>query len=143
MCSTRRTIVLVVAALGIAALHAMPAPQPATLIGRPVALPKLRLAIGFLSDFKPRQLAFSPDGTRLVIGSCGPTALLCDAVGGELLAGLDQGHVEQIDFAPDSRTFVASGGDGVPQLWDARTGRRLAWLEGCPDGATTHSFSPD
>src|SRR5947209_2018542 len=62
---------------------------------------------------------------------------------GDLLASMDAGHLRAIDSSPDGRTVVTRGDEQAPLLWEIPTGRRLAILEGCPDGAGAYAFSPD
>jgi WD40 repeat protein len=104
------------------------------------------------------DLAFSPDGTKLV--SCAPAPdqmILWDMTTGEPLFSLsDQVRQCRGDFAwsPDGTTLASSIEDTTVTLWDVRTGEQLCALEGHtnrvlsrvafnPDGMTLVSASPN
>jgi len=68
------------------------------------------------------SLAFSPDGSRLVVGGTWPEQRIqvWDVETRELIVELS-GHksdVESLAFSPDSRLLASGGFDGVIYLWD-------------------------
>ena len=83
------------------------------------------------------SVAFSPDGTRLVVGSGnsvgrargvgvglalpGNTAAVVDATTGAQLFGIDcvKGLVHAVAFSPDGKTIVSGSGDETLKVWDA------------------------
>ena len=77
-------------------------------------------------------MSFSPDGTRIVTGSCDRTAKVWDARTGTALLEL-KGHtgaVKSVAFSPDGTRIVTGSEDQTAKVWDARTGTALLELEG-------------
>jgi len=77
------------------------------------------------------QVAYSPDGRRIVTAGEDHTARIWDAVDGRLLATL-QGHtgtVEDAAFSPDGQQIVTASHDHTARLWTVE-GRLLAVLGG-------------
>jgi WD40 repeat protein len=86
-----------------------------------------------LYGFEPATMevaAFSPDGTRVLIGSDDGAARLFEAATGKLL-GESQGHgevIERVAFSPDGRLAISCGQDGQVlflQVSEAETSRVL------------------
>jgi WD40 repeat protein len=89
-------------------------------------------------------LAFSPDGTKLAVGSEGDFVKVYDAASGEeslSLAG-HTGTVVTVAFSPDGAR-LATGGDDLPRLWDLTTGQELATFPGHEGMVNGLAFSPD
>jgi WD40 repeat protein len=94
--------------------------------------------------------AFSPDGSRIVIGAGDDRLVLVDATTGRDL-GVIAGHTASIvyvAFSPDgSRIATATGkfadDDMTVRLWDGRTGQVIATLRGHRDYITGCAFSQD
>jgi WD40 repeat protein len=69
------------------------------------------------------DLAFSPDGSRLVSGSHDETSIVWDLTNGEKLQEL-RGHndwVTAVAYSPDGKTVVTGSRDSTIILWDAET----------------------
>ena len=90
-----------------------------------------------------REVAYSPDGTRLAVTSS-IGIWVYDVETGEAL-DLLQGHtgsVVSVSFSPDGTT-LASGSSNTVRLWNVATGRLLHTLQGHTDEVYSVSFSPD
>lgn len=112
-----------------------------------------------LSD-RITALSFSPDGTRLAIGS-GPASRfgeikIVQVADGQLMADLGQVHSDSVlslRFSPDGRLLASSGADKLCRILDAQTGQVVSSLEGHThhvlavawkdDGATLATGSAD
>jgi WD40 repeat protein len=76
----------------------------------------------------PSAAAWSPDGSRLAIGS---VAGIMRVVAARDLAPISAavqaaaGPVQSVSFAPDGDTIVTGGGDGTMAFWDGRTLRPI------------------
>ena len=90
------------------------------------------------------EIAYSPDGRRLAVGS-GIGTWIYDAQTGEEL-DLLTGHtnrVVSVSFSPDGNTLATGSWDDTARLWDANTGRHIRTLTGHTDSVYSVSFSPD
>src|SRR6516165_8324313 len=66
------------------------------------------------------NVAFSPDGARILTASADKTAKLWDAALGKLLAIFDhRGGVSHGVFSSDGPRILTASGDGTAKLWDA------------------------
>lgn len=107
------------------------------------ATPKLMLPIG--SKLEVLSAQFSPDGKRIVTASADKTALVWDAVSGNLLLILDDHKdiVSYAEFSPDGKKIVTSSYDNMVRVWDAETGERLYTLKGHKDSVLSARFGFD
>jgi WD40 repeat protein len=82
---------------------------------------KRRLPVGnpFLEG-----LAFSPDGTRLAVGSRGIEIWDLDKGQSELRIPIETG-VGSLAFAPDGKTLASGLHDTTARVWDVETGKEL------------------
>jgi WD40 repeat protein len=89
-------------------------------------------------------LAFSPDGTRLVVPVGGDFVKVYDAATGEESLTLfgHSGRVSAVAFSPDGAR-LATGGKDPPKLWDPATGQELITLPGHTGSVEGLAFSPD
>jgi DNA-binding SARP family transcriptional activator/WD40 repeat protein len=106
---------------------------------------------GFGSLGIPSATAWSPDGSRVVIGTAAGTirvAAARDLTPISATAAAVSGNVTSVSFAPDGETVVSGGDDGTMAFWDGRTlrpigspirsvrsGQWLTWFRG--DGSVT------
>jgi WD40 repeat protein/uncharacterized caspase-like protein len=105
--------------------------------------PKLMLPIGSKLEILSAQ--FSPDGKRIVTASADKTAMVWDAVTGNLLLILDDHKdiVSYAEYSPDGKRIVTSSYDNLIRMWDAETGEQLYALKGHKDSIFSARFSPD
>ena len=107
----------------------------------------VRLGKGGVS-YEDRGIAFSPDGSRLVVATT-IGVWLYDTETFDELALLTAGHtgeVTAVAFSPDG-TKIAAGlgrmGTGTLELWDVETGRNIAIFQPEKGGVYYVAFSPD
>ncbi len=91
------------------------------------------------------DIAWSPDGKRIVSGSQDTTLRIWDAVSGESLQTLE-GHtmvVQSVAWSPDGTRIASGADDGTVQIWESASGERLHILMGTQRGILSVSWSPD
>ena len=88
---------------------------------------KARLGKGRISG----TIAYSPDGTRLAVGSSIGIWLYDTTTHQEvaLLTG-HAGWVSSVAFSPDGNTIASGGEDGTVRLWEVNTGATTRTLTG-------------
>jgi tetratricopeptide (TPR) repeat protein len=72
-------------------------------------------------------VAFSPDGTMALTGSCDRTARRWEAATGRPIGPplMHSGWVWSVAFSPDGRWILTGGVGDASQLWDAATGQPI------------------
>jgi len=108
--------------------------------GRPVGAPTI------ISD-QVHSIAFSHNGKYLAIGA-GATYVWEVAEGQKVGEQIPRNQpvpreVRAVALSPDGRYLVTSRSDSNPQVWDAKTGRRVQSLNGVAGPVDTLIFSPD
>jgi WD40 repeat protein len=77
-----------------------------------------------------QSVGWSPDGCRVVSGSCGGAVRVLDVKSGETIFGsieTGQGNIVwAVSYSPDGKKII-TGADGL-QVWDANTGKLLKTL---------------
>ncbi|MCE6998156.1 TIR domain-containing protein [Saccharothrix sp. S26] len=96
--------------------------------GQPVltGLPPAGVGVpfGFEDGRLPRPLAYSEDGSLLVVGSADGGVLVCDTAKGVAIRTLD-GHLDRVyavDLGPEDSALVTASADGTVRFWDPLTG---------------------
>ena len=73
-----------------------------------------------------RDLAFSPDGSRLVTASADRRIRIWDALSGvEELAMTQDGSVTEVVFSSNGQWLASTGDDRTARVWDAATGEEI------------------
>jgi WD40 repeat protein len=73
-----------------------------------------------------RDLAFSPDGSRLVTASADRRIRIWDTLNGvERLAMAQDGGVTEVVFSSDGQWLATTGDDRTVRVWDAATGAEI------------------
>src|SRR5207248_8896537 len=93
------------------------------------------------------NVAFSPDGRRLVTGGKENTVKIWDVQTGKELHTLrgHNGDVYTVAFSPDreGRWVASAGVDSSVKVWDSRTGKMLRNFRGHTGLVTSVAFIPD
>lgn len=105
--------------------------------------------ISVLGEFSPNEMAFSPDGSTLVLVYGGTAVPLntSDWSEGPAWQWGERRGINQLAFSPNGRLIASGGTDGSITLADAVTGKLLATWDAHTDETYDHiytlSFSPD
>ena len=85
------------------------------------------------TDYHDRA-SFSPDGQRVVTATNsygGANVKVFDAVTRKTTAEMNvPGGVNSMEFSPDGQRIVTANSDDTVSVWDATTGKQLAYLTG-------------
>ena len=99
---------------------------------------------------RARALAFSPDGALLAAGTLSHIHLWKVDTANELFLPISIGNrrdsaelLKLLVFSPDGKVLVSGFDTGTIQLWDVKTGEKIAALDGRTKGVNTLAFSPD
>lgn len=107
-----------------------------------VAFPALTLTG---HDTWVRDVAYTPDGQRLVTGSDDATARVWDAASGAELLVL-RGHEDAIygiDVSADGQWLATASADGTARIWDLASGEVAQTLSGHNEAVRSVAFAPD
>jgi len=97
------------------------------------------------SRFEMTSVAYSPDGTRIVVGSLDTSVKVWDTKTGALTSTLE-GHtrgVQSVAFSPDGTRIVSGSIDKTVRVWDAQAGTCTLTLSVHSAAVTSVAFSPD
>jgi WD40 repeat protein/serine/threonine protein kinase len=93
------------------------------------------------------NVAFSPDGRRLVTGGEANTVKIWDVQTGQLLRTIEghKGEVYSVAFSPvgEGRLVASAGEDSTVKIWDSLTGELVRSFRGHRGIVSSLSFSPD
>ncbi len=90
-------------------------------------------------------LEFSPDGTRLLVGSWDATATLWTVRPAKRIKTLRDHDIDVFTggFSPDGRHFVTGSTDETAKIWDAATGEQERSLRGHGSGLMSAAYLSD
>ncbi len=97
------------------------------------------------------DLRFSPDGTRLAVGTFDKLVEIFDVETGKLVAACEGhgGRVTAVAWSPDQKTLATGCDDGSIRFWEAATGKHTGTIEDAHSqgrhghGVTTLGYFPD
>jgi WD40 repeat protein len=89
------------------------------------------------------QVAFSPDGRWLAVGSSVGVYVYEAATLREARRFETDAPAPVVAFSPDGRLLASGSGDKTVIVWDVGTGERVRTLEGHTDWVHSVAFSPD
>jgi WD40 repeat protein len=108
-----------------------------------LALGTERAAINDLTD-GVSDLAFSPDGLRLVAGNLAERATVWDVAGLKRVMNLSHERMAPaVAFSADGRRIATASYDGTLAVWEAATGQRLLRLKASKVPVSSVAFSPE
>ena len=156
---TRRTVVLGLVALGIAAIgvggwvlasssHWHIPLVPTNSSATPTLLPGTTLLTYRGHLYYIWSVAWSPDGKYIASGSWDQTVQVWDATGGKTIfiyhghAG-GQAGVFTVAWSPDGKRIASGSGDHTVQVWDAFTGGNVLTYKGHSDSIHKLAWAPD
>lgn len=104
--------------------------------------------LGFVTGFcgvpTREACAFSPDGTRFIVGDSVGVIRIWDTDTGELRSLLS-GHsheISSISVSPDGRLFSSGDGDGVVRVWDLLRCDGICGIQGHTEAISGLAVSP-
>jgi len=91
-----------------------------------------------------RSVLFTPDGSRMVVGTASQLRL-CDAMTGRNVEywSIPFGSVRYVSFSPDGKRMVTGGRDNTLKVWDVKTRQEILTFQGRLEQLTSLAFSPD
>ncbi len=108
-------------------------------------IPSARLLMTLPQPKDGNSLAFSPDGSQLLVGNVGDTITLWDTASGQLIQRFKTADgVHNVAFAP-SGNVIAVGGSIIQtvDLLEVKSGRLIRRLTGLDHGSNALRFLPD
>jgi WD40 repeat protein len=89
------------------------------------------------------QMAFSPDNRLLATAGLEGPVYCWNVAGGEQFAVFpEEQHVYDLEFSPDGQTLATTSGNDVA-LWDVRSAKLVATLQGHTEACHGLAYSPD
>jgi eukaryotic-like serine/threonine-protein kinase len=90
------------------------------------------------------EVAFTPDGKRVVSADKGGTILLWDTTTGEHLSTLTghEGRIDGLAVSPDGSSVASAGDDAKVRLWEAKAGDIIQTISGHLGAINGLAFSP-
>jgi WD40 repeat protein len=115
----------------------------ADALRRAVHASRVRLTLKHAGEIN--DVAFSPDGTRLVSGCSDNTVIMWDAIRGTELyiRNRHTGAVNAVSFSADGSLFATASSDKTVKVWDTLTGQELLTLSGHNESVMGLSFHPN
>jgi len=98
------------------------------------------------TDSAGNDVAFSPDGTKIAVGSETAGLIIYDSSNGKILIQfpIPSGYNGRITFSPDGKR-IASANEDAAHIWDITTGKELVTFSGHGEGSALNdiAYSPD
>ncbi len=90
------------------------------------------------------EVAFTPDGKRVVSAGKGGTILVWDATTGEQLSTLKghEGRIDGLAVSPEGSSIASAGSDAKVRLWDAKSGDIIHTISGHQGAINGLAFNP-
>jgi serine/threonine protein kinase/WD40 repeat protein len=97
------------------------------------------------------QMAFSPDGSQLIVGTSRSVATIFDTASGkpakiELTRGKQDRNEEcmrAVDWSRDGSLLLTGNQNGIARIWDAKTGKLIREILACKTGLSALRLSAD
>ncbi|MBI5651874.1 MAG: helix-turn-helix domain-containing protein [Chloroflexi bacterium] len=97
------------------------------------------------SNLGVNDIAYSPDGSRLVRVNDDWTAQVWDVVAGKPLFDLvgHQDYLVRVAYSPDGKQIATTSNDHTAKIWDAATGKEIFTLPDHPNEVDAVAYSPE